>query len=74
MTCFVVFEVKSNKQIRVFPYSIAQKDDRQRMKEKAIASAKDLHNAGYPCIVEDIGISGVGSLVYSSEHSAEFYK
>ena len=66
MTCFVVFEVKSNKQIRVFPYSIAQKD-RQRMKDKAIASAKDLHNAGYPCIVEDIGISGVGWLVYSSD-------
>ena len=73
MTCFVAFEVKSNKQLRVFPYSVAQKD-RQRMKDKAIDFANDLHNAGYPCIVEDIGISGVGSLVYSNEHSAEFYK
>ena len=70
MTCFVVFEAKSNKQLRVFPYSIAQKD-RQRMKDKAINFANDLYNKGYPCIVEDIGIAGVGSLVYSNEHSAK---
>ena len=70
MTCFVVFEAKSNKQLRVFPYSIAQKD-RQQMKDKAINFANDLHNNGYPCIVEDIEIAGVGSLVYSSEHSAK---
>ena len=44
------------------------------MKDKAINFANYLHDKGYPCIVEDIGISGVGSLVYSSEHSVEFYK
>ena len=69
MSCFVVFEAKSNKQLRVFPYSIVQKD-RQQMKDKAIDFANDLHNKGYPCIVEDIGIAGVGSLVYSSKRYA----
>ena len=40
------------------------------MKDKAIAFANYLHGEGYPCIVEDIEIAGVGSLVYSSKHYA----
>jgi hypothetical protein len=62
MTCFAVFH--QSKQLRVFAYQFNSFRDRERAKRLAHEMADQNHAAGYPCEVEEFGLSGVGCTVY----------
>lgn len=59
MSCYSVFDQKTNKQIRVFAYEITNPSDRQRAERLAFDMAHGMHNGGYPCTVEQFHISDI---------------
>ena len=67
MTCFAVFH--GNKQLRVFHYSLGSFRDRERAKKLALELADKNDAQGYPCTVEEFGISGVGCVVHKTQNS-----
>lgn len=67
MTCFAVFH--GDKQLRVFHYSLGSFRDRERAKNLALELADKNDAQGYPCIVEEFGISGVGCVVHKTQNS-----
>ena len=67
MTCFAIFH--GNKQLRVFHYSLGSFRDRERAKKLALELADKNDEQGYPCIVEEFGISGVGCVVHKTQNS-----
>jgi hypothetical protein len=66
MTCFAIFH--GSKQLRVFHYDLGSFRDRERAKKLAVDFA-DVNDAqGYPCTVEEFGISGVGCVMHRTTH------
>ena len=65
MSCFAIFH--NAKQLRVFSYEINSFRDRERAKRLAHEFADKSHAAGYPCEVEEFGMSGVGCTVYRTK-------
>jgi hypothetical protein len=59
MSCYSVFDQKTNKQIRVFAYDITNPSDRQRAERLAFDMAHGMHNGGYPCTVELFHMSDI---------------
>ena len=59
MSCYSVFDQKTNKQIRVFAYEITSQSDRQRAERLAFDMAHGMHNGGYPCTVEQFHMSDI---------------
>jgi len=62
MTCYAVFDAKTNKQIRVFHYSLGL-DDVSRARKLAFEFANKNHANGYPCTVELFHMCDVGKQV-----------
>ena len=61
MNCYSVF--LNNTQIRVFHYSILERDDWKRAENLALDFADKNNQAGYPCTVEQFHMCGVGVTV-----------
>ena len=59
MSCYSVYDQKTNKQIRVFAYEITNPSDRQRAERLAFDMAHGMHNGGYPCTVEQFHMSSI---------------
>ncbi len=59
MSCYSVYDQKTNKQIRVFAYDITSQSDRKRAEKLAFDMAHGLHNGGYPCTVEQFHMSDI---------------
>jgi hypothetical protein len=59
MSCYSVFDQKTNKQIRVFAYEITSQSDRQRAKRLAFEMAQGMHEGGHPCNVEQFHMSDI---------------
>jgi hypothetical protein len=71
MSCYSVFDQKTNKQIRVFHYEITNPVDRQRAKRLAFDMAHGMHKGGYPCTVEQFHIlDTVGKQVLNTNEVA----
>lgn len=67
MSCYAVWTKAPNKQIRVYPYSVADSESRLRARQFAIDLANSMHDQGATCFVEEFGLVDVGVLVYDTE-------
>lgn len=63
MSCYSVFDQKTNKQIRVFFYDILVPGDYKRAENLAFKMAHGMHAGGCPCTVELFHMSDVGKQV-----------
>lgn len=61
--CYVIYEASSNKALKNYPYQGGSSEDRERASALAIEFAEKMLATGYPCLVEHIGVSGVGVLI-----------
>ena len=59
MSCYSVYDQKTNKQIRVFHYDILVSNDWKRAERLAFDMAHGMHNGGYPCTVEQFHMSSI---------------
>ena len=69
MSCYSVFDQKTNKQIRVFAYEITSQSDRQRAKRLAFDMAQGMHKGGYPCTVEQFHMCDVGKQIFNTNEA-----
>ena len=70
MSCYSVFDQKTNKQIRVFHYDILVSDDWKRAKRLAFDMAQGMHKGGYPCTVEQFHMSSiVGKQIFNTNEA-----
>lgn len=65
--CYVVFNKKTNKQLRTFHYLPTIKGDYLRAENLAIDFAKREHVNGYPATVEQCHLLDFGAIVFDSD-------
>jgi hypothetical protein len=69
MSCYSVYDQKTNKQIRVFHYDILVSDDWKRAKRLAFDMAQGMHKGGYPCTVEQFHMCDVGKQIFNTNEA-----
>lgn len=71
MNCYAVFDLKTNKQLRVFAYEILRQGDYKRAEKLAFDMAHGMHNGGYPCTVELFHMCSVGRQVLNTNEATK---